>query len=106
MVPSVDNENVAGRTGATAPYFANAEVTYECATGYTSSVASIVATCTTPPTWTPPANADTVCRPGKTYFFITSHFAKRAQNHNESCIDCRGFRLNKIVISNNLYISQ
>ena len=69
-VPSVSNENVAGRTGDTAPYFANEEVTYVCATGYTSSVASIVATCTTPPTWTPSANADTVCRPGKTLYFF------------------------------------
>ena len=70
-MPSVDNENVAGRTGDTAPYFANTEVTYECATGYTSSVASIVASCTSPPTWTPPANVATVCRPGKTlYYFV------------------------------------
>ena len=69
MVPSVDNENVAGRTGDAAPYFANTAVTYECATGYTPSATPIVASCTTPPTWAGPANADTVCRPGKTYFF-------------------------------------
>ena len=66
-VPSVGNENVAGRTGDTAPYFANEEVTYACATGYRTVPAStsIVATCTTPPTWTPPANAATACQPGK-----------------------------------------
>ena len=70
-VPFVSNENLAGRTGDTAPYFANKVVTYACVTGYIPFAPSIEATCTagTPPKWTGPANADTVCRPGKTYFF-------------------------------------
>ena len=72
MVPSVDNENEAGRTGDSAPYFVNEMVTYACNTGYTPSTSSIVASCTTgiPPTWTAPANADTVCRPGKTLYYF------------------------------------
>ena len=116
-VPSVNNENVAGRTGDTAPYFDNEMVTYVCADGYRTVPAStpIIATCTAgsdpanPGVWTGPANADTVCQPSKMlYIFLLLHliFAKRAQNHNESSIDCRGFRLNKIVMSNNLCFTQ
>ena len=73
-VPSVSNENEAGRSGATAPYFINDTVTYVCATGYTPSAFPIQATCVAgvnpgdPPIWIPPTDADIVCRPGKTYF--------------------------------------
>ena len=94
-MPSVSNAYVAERTGATAPYFVNDVVTYVCATGYaTTSASPIKATCTAGinfggfPKWTPPTDADSVCKPGKTYFFIiSSAFAKRAQNYNEKLPD-------------------
>ena len=116
--PSVNNENKAGRSGDTAPYFDDETITYVCADGFGTvpALTPIIATCDTagmnpaiPGGWTGPANADTVCKPGKNYiFFLLLHliFAKRAQNRIESCIDCRGFRLNKIVMSNNLCFTQ
>ena len=71
--PSVDNENVAGRTGDMAPYFMGETITYVCADGFRTvpALTPIVASCTSPPTWTPPANAATACQPGKTlYYFV------------------------------------
>ena len=87
MVPSVDNENVAGRTGDAAPYFANTAVTYECATGYRTVPAStpIVASCTSPPTWTPPANAATACQPGKTLYYF-DYCISSLQSEHETTI--------------------
>ena len=116
-MPSVDNENEAGRTGIKEDYFNDDKITYVCADRYRTvpALTPIVATCiagtdpANPGVWSGPANADTVCKPGKNYiFFLLLHliFAKRAQNHNESSIDCRGFRLNKIVMSNNLCCTQ
>ena len=86
-MPSVGNEKVAGRTGATAPYFPNEVVTYACASGYTSSVSSIEATCTigTPPMWTGPVNADTVCRPGKTLYYFY-YYISFLQNEHKTII--------------------
>ena len=83
-MPSVDNENVAGRTGDAAPYFAGEEVTYECATGYRTVPASIliVASCTTPPTWTSPT---TVCQPGKTLYYF-DYCISSLQSEHETTI--------------------
>ena len=87
MVPSVDNQNVAGRTGATAPYFVNEEVTYECATGYRTvpALTPIVASCTSPPTWTPPANAATACQPGKKLYYF-DYCISSLQSEHETTI--------------------
>ena len=86
-MPSVDNENVAGRTGGTAPYFASEVVTYACDTGYRSvpATAPIVASCTTPPTWTPPANAATACQPGKTLYYF-DYCISSLQSEHETTI--------------------
>ena len=80
-VPSVDNENVAGRTGIKDPpsYFDGNEITYVCADGFRTvpALTPIVATCiaagmdpANPGVWSGPANADTVCKPGKNFIFF------------------------------------
>ena len=77
-MPSVNNENVAGRTGDTVPYFDGESITYVCADGFGTvpALTPIIATCTAgtnpanPGVWTGPANADTVCKPGKNYILF------------------------------------
>ena len=88
-VPSVNNENVAGRTGIKEDYFNDDKITYVCADGYRTVPAStpIIATCTAgsdpanPGVWTGPANADTVCQPGKMlYIFLLLHLFLQSEH--------------------------